>query len=118
MRTPYEGVEASEEIHYPYSPEGKQILSNETSMQIRYIKKVTDPNTFDPLFTEVLILKLAIKLVMPLSQDKVLRRELEDELRGTPRQPGLMAMVRMMDKNETETAGELLANTWNDAFEG
>ena len=102
---------------YPYSPEGKQILSNETTMKIRYIKKVTDPTKFDPLFIEVLVLQLAIKMVMPLSQDKVLRRELQDELWGTPQQPGLMASVRAMDKQETGVVSRSEQSTWNDAME-
>jgi hypothetical protein len=49
-------------------------------MEIRYIRQVTDPTVFDPLFVEVLVLQLALKLVMPLSQDKVLRREIYTEL--------------------------------------
>lgn len=101
---------------YPYSPEGTQILSEETSMKIRYIKRVTDVTKFDPLFVDVLILQLAVKLCMPLSQDKVLRRELSLELNGTPQQPGLMAAVRAMDKQETNTLTRHESSTWNNAF--
>jgi len=46
-----------------------------------------------------------------------LRRELDLELWGSPQQPGLMSRVRQMDKEETNTAGELLAGTWNDTIE-
>lgn len=101
---------------YPYSIEGKQILSEETSMKIRYIKRVEDVTKFDPLFIDVLILQLAIKLCMPLAQDKVLRRELSLELWGTPQQPGLMAQVRAMDKQETNVKTRYEMSTWNDAF--
>jgi len=115
MKKPYEAYGVTE-LLYTYSLEGKQLLSNETSMDIEYIKKVTDPNQFDPLFIEVLVLQLALKMVMPLTQDKVLRRELHEELYGTPQQPGLMATVRVIDKEETNTTSR--KPTWNDTFAG
>ena len=117
MRKPYEGVPGITDTYYNYSMEGKQLLSNEDEMEIRYLKKITDENDLDPLFVEIFVLQLAIKLVMPISQDKVLRRELDLELWGSPQQPGLMSRVRQMDKEETNTAGELLAGTWNDTIE-
>ena len=115
MKKPYE-ADGVTELLYTYSLEGKQLLSNETSMDIKYIKKVTDPNQFDPLFIEVLVLQLALKMVMPLTQDKVLRRELHEELYGTPQQRGLMARVRVIDKEETNTTSR--KPTWNDTFAG
>jgi len=42
--------------------EGSNIVTNETSLNINYIKKVTDTTLFDDLFTEVFIYDLAIKL--------------------------------------------------------
>ena len=117
MYKPYEGVPGITGTYYNYSPEGRQILSNEDEMEIKYLKKITDENDLDPLFIEIFVLQLAIKLVMPLSQDKVLRRELDLELWGTPQQPGLMSRVRQMDKEETNTAGQNLSQTWNDAME-
>jgi hypothetical protein len=100
---------------YSYALEGNKLLTDESAIQIRYIKKVTDVTEFDPLFIEVLVLQLALKLVMPLSQDKVLRREIQDELYGTPRQSGVMSRVRAMDRQETETIGRNAQRTWNDA---
>ncbi len=92
-----------------YAIEGKKILTNESSVSIRYIRKVEDTTVFDPLFTEVLVLQLAIKLVMPLSQDKVLRRDLLDELTV------LMARVRTVDSSETERVGRDDSGRWLDA---
>lgn len=120
MRPPYEGMPGNEDIHYTYAPEGKQILSNETTMKIRYIKRVTDPNEFDPLFIEVLVLALAVKLSMPLSgagsAGESIRMGLYNELYGTPQQPGLMAQVRQVDKEETESKGRDSVSTWNNVF--
>jgi hypothetical protein len=101
---------------YTYSLEGKQLLSDEDSMEIRYIRQVTDPTVFDPLFVEVLVLQLALKLVMPLSQDKVLRRELYTELWGPPRNLSVMARVRALDKQETNTLGRADMDRWIDTF--
>lgn len=98
-----------------YSLEGKQLLSNETTMRLRYVKKVTDVTEFDPLFVEVLILQLALKMVLPLSQDKSLYSGLHGELWGLPGVPGLMSRVRLMDKQETRTVGQNETSTWNDS---
>lgn len=92
-----------------YAIEGNKILSNESSMRIRYVKRVTDTSQFDPLFTEVLVLMLAIKLVMPLSQDKVLYRDLKEELKP------LMLKVRTHSRQESETIGRTDLRPWNDA---
>lgn len=94
---------------YSFSMEGKQLLSNEDELYLRYIKKVTDVTEFDPLFVEVLALKLALKMVMPLSQDKELYSTLYQEMRD------IMARVRAMDKQETDNIGRGERGLWNDA---
>lgn len=98
-----------------YSLEGKQLLSNETTMRLRYIRRVEDVTGFDPLFTEVLVLQLALKFVMPLNQDKVLYRTLYGELWGIPGTIGVMSRVRTMDKQETKTVGQNEMGSWNDS---
>lgn len=104
---------------YTFSMEGKQLLSNETPMKIRYIRQVTDPTEFDPLFIEVLILKLALKMFMPLAgagrNAIALKQELENELYGTRGRPGLMSRVRAVDKRETNSVGRADRATWNDS---
>ena len=92
-----------------FSMEGKQLLTDEDSVYLRYIRKVTDVAEFDPLFTEVLILKLAIKFVMPLSQDKELYATLYQEMRD------ILARVRVVDKRETNNVGVSDSGRWNDA---
>ena len=98
-----------------YSLEGKQLLSNESTMRLRYVRRVEDVTEFDPLFTEVLVLQLALKFVMPLSQDKVLYRTIYGELWGIPGTVGVMSRVRTMDKQETKTVGQNETPTWNDS---
>ena len=98
-----------------YSLEGNQVLSNESTMRLRYVRRVEDVTEFDPLFTEVLVLQLALKFVMPLSQDKVLWQLIYAELWGGPGVRGVMSRVRTMDKQETKTVGANETPTWNDS---
>lgn len=101
---------------YSYALEGNYLYSNENSMKIRYTKRVTDVAKFDPLFIEVFVLSLNLKLVLPLSQDLKMYESVKDELFGSPRRPGLMSKVRAMDKQEQNTTGIYDYNTWVSAF--
>ncbi len=90
-----------------FAIEGNKLLTDEDTCEIRYIKKVTNPAEFDPLFIEVLVIQLAIKLVMSLAGDRLLRRELIEEMRL------VLPAVRTMDRQETNTIGRALS--WNEA---
>ena len=94
-------------IVFPFAIEGQRLLTNENTVEIRYVKKVEDPTEFDPLFIEALVAHLAVKMVMPLTQERLLRRELIETLRE------VMSRVRLVDKQETNTENK--RPTWNDA---
>lgn len=80
--------------------EGQRLLTNLSAVSLRYIKKVTDPTEFDPLFVEVLVLKLALKLVGPLAGgNPKLQDTLQRELFV------LMPKVRAVDMDETDVGG-------------
>ena len=105
MRSIYEDRVSDENID-PYELEGKMLLTDESEMSIRYIKKVTDPTEFDPLFVEVFILKLGLKFISSLAGGSPkLQETLQNELRV------IMPAVRALDRQETNTAGR---DTWND----
>lgn len=93
-----------------FAIEGDLLLTNSDSIDLRYIKKVTDPTKFDSLFVEVLILKLAIKLVAPLAGGAP---ELQQVL-GTELQL-IMPSVRALDRQETNNIGRNDNPSWNDA---
>ncbi len=97
-----------------YAIEQDEILTNETTMEIRYVKKVTDVLEFDPLFVKVLILLLADVLIGPLAGgDAKIQKKIDDAL------DKLMPAVRALDGQETNTAGRFESGTWNDArFQG
>jgi len=92
-----------------YSLESKLLLTNDDSVDLQYIRRVTDPTEFGSLFVEVLVLQLAIKLVMPLSGDKVLRREIQEELQVA------LARARCVNLQETSTVGRDDKDLWIDA---
>ena len=93
---------------YSYVIEGNFILTDEDEVNLLYVKKVTDPNDFDPLFVEVLVLSLAVKVVMPLGGGAKMREALQEELKG------LLSTVRTISKQESNTKGLNDYNRWID----
>jgi hypothetical protein len=85
------------------------ILTDEDSVSLIYSRLETDAAKFDPLFTEVLVLKLARKLSVPLSGDDKMLKGIDDDLKP------LMASVRALDRNEGFGTRQNDQRTWNDA---
>ena len=108
MKSVYEGRFSDENVR-SYDLEGNLLLTNETTMEIRYIKKITDVTKFDPLFVQLLVLQLDLKLVMPLTQNVKLKQSIKEDIRL------LMPDVLAFAGQETNTAGRLESGTWNDA---
>jgi hypothetical protein len=92
-----------------FAIEGNLLLTNETAINLRYIKKVTDPTKFDELFIEVLILKLALKLVSLAGANSKMTATLGGELQS------IMPQVRALDRQETNTIGRLNRRPWVEA---
>lgn len=95
-----------------YDIEGSLLLTDENEMKIKYIKKVTDPTKFDPLFTEVFVLRLAMKLISlaganPKMTETVGKELIEVELEA-----------RAVAGQEGNTDGRGKSQTWNDAMHG
>lgn len=114
MKKPYEGfLNPQRPLQYTYELEGTMLLTDETTVEIKYIRKVTDVTKFDPLFIEVLVLTLALKMLPALAgvggAAMNLRTDIRDELKG------LMSRVRVLDKQETNTVGRADLGTWNAA---
>ncbi len=85
--------------------EGERLLTNNSTVQIRYTKKVTDPTKFDPLFVEVFVKQLALKLVSLAGATPKIRESLKDDLKL------LMPSVRAVSRQEAELIRKL---DWND----
>lgn len=92
-----------------YALEGDLLLTNDDTVDFRYIKKVTDVSKFDPLFVKVLILLIADVLIGPLAGgDPRIQKKIDNALAE------LMPAVRALDGQETNTAGRFESRTWND----
>lgn len=65
-----------------YEIEGQYILTDYDTLNIQYVQKITDPDKFDILFRETLVLRLAMKLVPTLAGTKApeLTADIRDEL--------------------------------------
>ena len=87
---------------YRYKIEGTRILTNYDTMNINYVYRVTDPTLFSDMFSEVLILRLALKLVIPLKgavQDAFFAG-IAEELKIRE------AHARVVDGQENNTSGQ------------
>ncbi len=58
---------------------GRHILSTCSPLRMSYIADIEDAMLFDPLFTEALATRLAEKIAMPLTGNRSLRQELNQE---------------------------------------
>jgi hypothetical protein len=89
-----------------YTIEGNKLLTDDSEVSIRYIRKVTDVSEFDPLFIEVLVLQLALKLLPALAGTKV------ETFTQSLKQDLFMVTSKAMavNRHETKTTGK---NTWN-----
>ncbi len=109
MKSIYENRFSNENLR-SYALEGDMLLTNESSMTIRFIKKITDPGKFDPLFVKLLALLLADEMIGPLAGgDKRIQAKIDESIKR------LMPAVIAMDSQETNTIGKYELETWNDA---
>jgi len=95
--------------NYSYEIEGKRLLTDEAAVYLKYIKNVTDVGAWDSLFTEVMVLILANKLVVPLSQDLEVKEDIARDIAP------LLRKVRAMDRMEERVIGRNALRPWNNA---
>ncbi len=63
-----------------FEREGRKLLINDTSVNLRYIFRVTDPGAFSPSFIESLSLAIAAQLAERLAKSRALKVDLLTEL--------------------------------------
>jgi len=122
QRHVYDDVEPTDISNFSYSIEGNQIFMNRllssvgesTTINFKYIKRETNTGRWDPMFTEIVILNLAIKIAPKLTDDPTgLARELTAELHTL-----LLPMARTINRFEGPTKGAIQRPTWNSAQRG
>lgn len=90
--------------------EGDRFLTNFSTVNMRYVKKVTDPTKFDPLFVKVFVWLLADEMILPLAgSDKHIQGKIDRALKE------LMPKVQAVDDDETDVGGR---SDWNLARHG
>ena len=89
--------------------EGRRLLTNEDSPPIVYIKRITDTNEFDSLLVDALVLKLAIKISMPLAKNAQITKGLIEELETIS-----LPEARSIDGQE-QSVQQIQTTSWTDA---
>ncbi len=56
--------------------EGRKLLTDDDTVNLKYISRVTNTVDFDDLFTDALIFRLAANIAVPIKRDKVLANSL------------------------------------------
>jgi len=80
--------------------EGQRLLTNLSTVSLRYIKKVTDVTEFDPLFVKVFVWLLAGDMIGPLAGgDARIQKKIDTAL------DKLMPKVEAVDDDETDVGG-------------
>jgi hypothetical protein len=106
----YDGSDIPEGRTYvSYELEGQRLLIDESEVYLKYIRWVVSPASWDPMFIELMILTLAQKLCIPLSQDVKIKADIDNDLAR------LMPKVRALDRQEAEHLGRDELRTWADA---
>lgn len=66
-----------------YKIEQNKLLTNESALKLVYVARITDVSKFDPLFTEALILSIALRLSYILIGSNSREQSLKEELQKT-----------------------------------
>lgn len=85
--------------------EGKKILSNDATINIRYIYRNTDYNSWSPPFAEVMAWRIAMEIAYALTQSSERERACGESYRAT------LALSRSTDGAEGVLRG-LIADEW------
>lgn len=63
----------------PWKREGDRIIAYTNTLNIIYIKKVTDPSEFDPMFVDTLASRLGYEGAMPITKSQSVKDQMERE---------------------------------------
>lgn len=85
--------------------EGRQVLSNVPVLRLLYVRRVEDPQTFDPLLVDALAARLAAELAYPIANSHTLAQTFWQHYERKLRE------ARGIDAQEG-TPGELHADAW------
>jgi len=61
-----------------YKIEGRKVVTDESTVYLTYLAKVTDPQQYDTLLVETIAARLAAELAYAITQSNTLAKQLED----------------------------------------
>ena len=104
----------------PYEIMGKNLLTDESTANIAYVRRITDPNLLDSISVELLSLRLAQKLAQPLGRSTQMEQVLVAEFEKT------LEEARRIDVSTSNGVrlkpqwvnSELVNSRWNGGFQG
>lgn len=88
-----------------YKIEGKFLLANSSSVKIRYIARITDPNQFDWLFVDALSARIAAEISISITDSRTITVDLFNIYNSK------IAEARSIDAMEG-TPDNITADTW------
>jgi hypothetical protein len=89
--------------------EGRKILSDESAVEIRYVKDVSEsPHLFDDMFKEAVALKMASEFAKILANSNTLSQQLFAEYRD------MLSQAKSVDGQEGQSIYAIEANEWID----
>lgn len=91
-----------------FKVEGRKLLTDHSSVDLEFIKRITNPAEFDPLVISVIAARLAFYLAFPITQSSSVKDKMERGFGLTLRE------ARSADSQEG-TPDEIDTSTWLDA---
>lgn len=92
-----------------WAREGDKILTDESTLKIRYIAKITDVSLFNDMFKEVLALRIAMDIAYPLTQSNSLATRLGNQYMQWLKEN------RSFNGQERGSVRQVVASEWRDA---
>jgi len=90
---------------YEFKIEGRELLTDESTVNLEYIKRIVNPAEFDSLVISVLVTRMAWRLAFPITQSVTVRKSALEEFQKA------LSEARAADAQEG-TAEEFTASSW------
>jgi len=68
-----------ENLDSEFKIEGRALLTNEGTCNIKYIKRITNPTKFDSILVKAIAARMATELAYPIAQSKTLKEQIAEE---------------------------------------
>jgi hypothetical protein len=104
-------VDAWDTLPPVFEIEGRKILTDADTLQIKYIYRATDANLFDVLFVRTLVLALAAEIAEKVTGSSQLASQMLQEKESL-----ILGNARKIDANESRSKHSTLPTAQNSAF--